>query len=227
MNSAMVLSIFQVLIPQLEKATEKIGKSEQIACLVKSMTLYRKKIMTAFLRDMEGREFPRRMYFDGQAYGEENMFLEPMGYTLQIQELSAEYKRNLYQKMRERLYEDEKLGARQQQNPEFEDEVYDKGSRENGGFWWALNGPVIVGVSGFDRKEAQRLLSDMSFTHYQEVFPQYWTSYWSAADNIESALIPVEGLPDQSQNYACQPVFCAHPHAWILYCYYYLKKVSN
>ncbi len=224
MNSAMVLSIFQTLIPQLEAAGKEIGIDRQISPLIESMTLYRKRVLDAFLKDMEGRDFPRRMYFDGKSYGDENMFLEPMGYTLQIKEVPAEYKKNLYQEMKKRVYDGEKLGARQQQSPEFESEEYDKGSRENGGFWWALNGPVIIGVSNFDQKEAEKLLYNMSFEHYREAFPEYWSSYWSASDNIESSLIPQEGLPDQSFDYAGQPVFCAHPHAWNLYCYYYLHN---
>lgn len=226
MNSAMAVSILQELIPQLQRAVSHIGREEQIQRLCRSMSLYRERIRDAFFKDMEGRAFPRRMYFDGVSYGEDNMFLEPMGYTLQIDELSDDRKRALYAEMQRRVYDGEKLGARQQQTPEFEDEAYDKGSRENGGFWWALNGPVIIGVNTFDREEAQRLLRQMSFEHYRETFPQYWSSYWSAADNIESSLIPEEGLPDQSENYSGQPVFCAHPHAWLLYCYFRINSQS-
>ena len=126
--------------------------------------------------------------------------------------------------MQKRVYDGEKLGAREQQAPEFEDDHYEKGSRENGGFWWALNGPVIVAVNEFDHEEAVRLLKNMSLTNYAKQFPQYWSSYWSAADNVESSLIIEEGLPDQSEDYSCIPVYCAHPHAWILYCYYKLKN---
>ena len=48
--------------------------------------------------------------------------------------------------------------------------------------------------------------------------------YWSAADQVESSLIPEVGLPDQSLSYANIPVYCAHPHAWVLYCWFYLKE---
>ena len=173
---------------------------------------------------MGERKFPRRMYFNGKPYGEENMFLEPKGFTLQINELPDERKRTVYEEMKKRVYPGEKLGARQQQAPEFEDDGYEKGSRENGGFWWALNGPVILGVAQFDREEAQRLFNNMTLKHLSEEFPQYWSSYWSAADNLESSLIPEEGLPDQTIDYASIPVYCAHPHAWILYCYYRLHE---
>ena len=72
--------------------------------------------------------------------------------------------------------------------------------------------------------EAWKLFHNMTFKHYSEEFPEYWSSYWSAADNVESSLIPEEGLPDQSLGYADIPVFCAHPHAWLVYCYYYLSE---
>lgn len=60
----------------------------------------------------------------------------------------------------------------------------------------------------------------MTLQHLSEAFLQYWSSYWSATDQMESSLIPEVGLPDQSLAHANIPVFCAHPHAWIPYCYY-------
>lgn len=220
MNTAMAISIFETLIPCLEECEG----SEQLDRLCESMTLFREKILTAFMNDMGEREFPRRMYFNSKAYGDDNMFLEPQGFTLQFDELSDERKKALYEQMKKRVYRGEKIGAREQEAPEFEDEGFDKGSRENGGFWWALNGPVIIGVSQFDKNEAKRLLSDMTLKNLSEKFPQYWSSYWSAADNLESSLIPEEGLPDQSLTYWDIPVYCAHPHAWILYCYYKINE---
>ncbi|MDR1836617.1 MAG: hypothetical protein LBQ89_03055, partial [Treponema sp.] len=74
----------------------------------------------------------------------------------------------------------------------------------------------------FNATEAWRLLKNMTFDNYSKAFPLYWTSYWSSADNVESSLITEEGLPDQTFNYSNIPVYCAHPHAWLLYCYYYL-----
>lgn len=217
MNSAMVLSIFQVLIKEL-KNVPTLNK------LTESMELYRSKIFTAFFNDLGQRIFPKRMYFNNKPYGEENMFLEPQGFTLQIDEFPIEKKKALYEEMKKRVYKGEKLGAREQEIPEFEDEGYDKGSRENGGFWWALNGPTVIGVSKFDKTEANKLLKQMTLDNFSKKFPEYWSAYWSAADNQESSLIPEEGLPDQSLEYWSIPVYCAHPHAWILYCYYKINE---
>lgn len=217
MNCAMVASIFPTLISELKNA--KVPQD-----LILSMEKYKEKIFNAFTEDLGTRVFPRRMYFADKAYGEENMFLEPMGYTLQISDFPQEKKKTLYAEMQKRLYNGEKLGARQQENPEFESLEYDKGSRENGGFWWALNGPVILGVNTFDNQEAKRLLQMMSLDNMSKNFPEYWCCYWDAADNIESSLIPQEGLSDQSFNYSLVPHCCAHPHAWFLYCWYKLQN---
>lgn len=225
MNSAMAIAILQSLIPELKKAEACLPEqADRLERLRVSMGLYRQRVLEAFLKDWGDRAFPRRMYFNGRAYGEENMFLEPQGFALQIEELSEDAKLRLYREMKARLYDGETLGAREQQQPEFDDPEFDRGSRENGGFWWALNGPVILGVSTFDGREADRLLRNMTLGHLAEAFPQYWSSYWSAADQVESSLIPEVGLPDQSLAYANIPVFCAHPHAWILYCWYRLRE---
>lgn len=218
MNTTMAIAILQNLVKQLENVPQA-GK------LVESMRGWETKLSQAFLKDLGDRDFPRRMYFDGKAIGEDDMWLEPMGYMLQIQDLPQERKQRLYKAMQERVYSGEKLGARQQEAPQQEASGLEKGSRENGGFWYALNGPVVIGMKDVDRDEAWRLLKMMTFKNMSQQFPHYWTSYWSAADNQESSLMgSQEGLPDQSLDYWRIPIYCAHPHAWTLYCYYKLTE---
>lgn len=227
MNSAMAITILGSLLTELDVAQQKedlVGLKQEIRELSKSMSIFRDAVLKSFFDDLGGRTYSRRMYFNGKSYGDENMFLEPQGYMMQINELPIERKKALYEEMKKRVYKGEKLGAREQQIPEFEADGWEKGSRENGGFWYALNGPVIIGMAQFDKNEAMKLLKMMTFANFSKAFPNYWTSYWSAADNIESSLIPEEGLPDQTWAYSDIPVYCAHPHAWILYCYYKIKK---
>ncbi|MCX7697571.1 MAG: hypothetical protein N2Z72_07770 [Bacteroidales bacterium] len=227
MNSAMAIVILGSLITELKHAVNfaSINQTKtNIQNLIRSMDLFRTKVLKAFMDDLGELAFSRRMYFNGRSYGDENMFLEPQGFMMQIPELTIERKKALYDEMRKRIYKGEKLGARQQENPEFEGEGWEKGSRENGGFWYSLNGPVIVGVSQFDKIEAKRLLKMMSLDNFSKEFPKYWSSYWSASDNVESSLIIEEGLPDQTWTYSSIPVYCAHPHAWFLYCYYRINE---
>lgn len=227
MNSAMAITILRSMVSELKKAENAPALKQSkvsIPVLCESMELYHSKVSDAFMKDLGDRTFSRRMYFNGKAFGDDNMFAEPQGYMMQMAELSGDRKKALYEEMKKRIYAGEKLGVRQQQTPEFEGDGWEPGSRENGGFWWALNGPVILGVALFDKEEATRLLKMMSFDNFAKQFPQYWTSYWAAADNIESSLIIEEGLPDQTWTYASIPVYCAHPHAWMLYCYYVINK---
>lgn len=221
MNTAMALSILDRLSEELSNAAAILeNERNELTVLSKGMCVYREALLEAFLHDMRERSFPKRMYFNGRSYGDNNMFLEPQGFTLQIREISNDKKAELYKEMKKRLYKGEALGARQQENPEFTgNKEWYSGSRENGGFWYSLNGPVIIGVSQFDKSEAIKLLSDMTLKNMSKKFPEYWSSYWSSADTLESSLIPEHGLP-----YWCIPVYCAHPHAWILYCYYKINK---
>ena len=227
MNSAMAIVILENLTSSLSVFAENPTYAPYKAHttrIVESMKLFHQGVLNAFMKELEGRTYSKRMYYYGQSYGDENMFLEPQGYMMQMKELSLEQKKALYDEMKGRVYAGEKLGAREQQKPQFIDNEFDPGSRENGGFWYALNGPVIIGLSSFDKIEAMKTLKMMTFDNFSRKFPNYWTSYWSAADNIESSLIPGEGLPDQTGNFYCQPVFCAHAHAWPLYCYFRLKE---
>jgi hypothetical protein len=82
-------------------------------------------------------------------------------------------------------------------------------------------------MAALDKEEAHKLLKKMSFTNYAKEFPDYWTSYWSAADNVDTSLLPTEGLCDLTGIWWEQPVYCTHPHAWLLYCYYYLNNVNS
>lgn len=221
MNTAMALSILDKLAVQLKKAADAIGEDyDALLVLADSMISYREKLLKAFMYDFGDRSFPRRMYFNSKSYGDDNMFLEPMGFTLQIKELPLEKKRTIYEEMQKRLYKGEIIGAREQQNPQFDgNKEWYAGSRENGGFWYSLNGPVIIGVGEFDKPEAMKLLNNMTLENLSRNFPHYWSSYWSSSDTLESSLVSQHGIP-----YWCIPVYCAHPHAWILYCYYKIKE---
>jgi len=224
MNTTMALSILPNFMQSLT-AYKQSTKSATAEKLLKGMQVYTNQLNAAFMADLGERTFPRRMYFDGKSIGDDNMYLEPMGYMLQMPDLTLERKQRLYVEMQKRLYVGEKIGARQQQAPDMEGYGLEKGSRENGGVWYSLNGPVISAMADIDRAEGLRLLKMMSMDNYSRQFPQYWTSYWSASDNIESSLMTLtEGLPDQSLDYYAIPVYCAHPHAWMLYCYYRLNE---
>ncbi len=217
MNSAMAIVILGDLAAILEK-TQLPGTSELIAALRE----YRAQLLAAFLRDLGDRAFPRRTYLwtdAASALGDKEMWIEPQGFTMLIEELPADRKRRLYTELERRLLEGEALGPRQIEKPAVQPGT-PQGSRENGGFWYALNGPVILGVSTFDRAAARDLLRRMSFANYAQKFPDYWTGQWSASDSIDSSLLRTQGL-------ASGIPWCAHAHAWPLYCWLRLHELEK
>ena len=147
------------------------------------------------------------------------MWLEPQGYTLLIPEFSIERKRRLFTQLQNRLLAGEAVGPRQVEKPTTRSGT-PQGSRENGGFWYALNGPVVLGVATFDPAAARDLLRRMTFSNYAAHFPDYWTGRWSASDSLDSSLLPTNGLSTAIP-------WCAHAHAWPLYCYLRLTEVST
>ncbi len=206
MNTSMAIAI----LGDLAETLHKFAKGEDAAEIASAVTLYRAELLKAFLHDWGERAFPKRMYFQGQAVGEKEMWLEPQGFTLLIPEVPDEKKRVLWAEIEKRLISGEAMGPKQIEKP-VEKPGTHGGSRENGGFWYALTGPVILGVAGFDHDAAVALLRKQTFANYARKFPQYWTGQWSASDALDAAALPTEGL---SQNI----VYCAHAHAWPLYC---------
>lgn len=215
MNTAMAVVILGDLAATLERAG--MGASGEGAALTAGLRQHRDGLSQAYLRDWGERPFPRRMYFQGgQPVGEDGMWLEPQGFTLLIPELPVERKRALYKEIQERLMKGEALGAKQIEKPIHKLDT-PQGSRENGGFWYALNGPLVLGVADFDPEEAKKLLRRMTFANYERRFPAYWTGQWSACDSLDSASLATEGL-------SIFIPYCAHAHAWPLYLYLRLRE---
>jgi cellobiose phosphorylase len=207
MNTAMAIATLGDLAPLLKRSSDESG-----AELAAAMLEFRAELLQAWMRDLGERAFPRRAWTSSTtSLGEDNMWLEPQGFALLIPEMGVERKRALLTQLDRRLLAPEKLGARQIEKP-VDHPGTPRGARENGGFWYALNGPVVLGAATFDRDFAERLLKRMTFANYAQKFPDYWTGMWSASDSVDSSLLPTEGL-------ASNIVYCAHSHAWPLYCY--------
>jgi hypothetical protein len=214
MNSAMALVILGDLANEIDALKLPVA-----GALIAAMHEYRKELLSAWNHDLGDRDFPRRAWMDATtALGEDNMWLEPQGYTLLIPEFSVEGKRRLFTQLQNRLLAAETSGPRQIEKPTPRSGT-PQGSRENGGFWYALNGPVVLGVATFDRAAAHDLIRRMTFSNYAAHFPDYWTGQWTASDSLDSSLLPTSGLSTGIP-------WCAHAHAWPLYCYLRLNENS-
>jgi cellobiose phosphorylase len=215
MNSAMAIVILGDLAGQLDAS-----KDPAAADLTAAMREYRVQLLDAWTRDLGDRAFPRRVWTSyDSALGEKEMWLEPQGFALLIPELAVERKKRLFDEVQHRLMVGETMGARQIETPVTQPGT-PPGSRENGGFWYALNGPLLLGVATFDEKAAEDLLRHMTFDNFAKAHPDYWTGSWTASDALDSSLLKTNGL---SENMA----YCAHAHAWPLYCWLRLREMQH
>jgi Glycosyl hydrolase 36 superfamily, catalytic domain len=212
MNTAMAIVILGDLAPLLNRESGSEGSE-----LAAAMLGYRNELLKAWMHDLGDRSFPRRAWTDSTtSLGEDNLWLEPQGFALLIPEMSTERKRTLLTELQRRVLRSEKMGARQIETPLVHSGT-PQGSRENGGFWYALHGPLVLGTATIDRDLAESLLKRMTFANYAKSFPEYWTGRWSASDSLDSSLLPSEGL-------AANITYCAHAHAWPLYCFIRLRE---
>lgn len=211
MNSAMAIVILGDLAAQLDKLDPAASE------LTAAMREYRTELLSAFMKDLGDRAFPRRAWTSAtESLGEDNMWLEPQGFTLLIPEFPLDRKRRLLSELNTRLLATETMGARQIEKP-VQQPGTPAGTRENGGFWYALNGPLILGAATFDPEAAHKLLRKMTFDNFARSFPEYWTGRWSASDSLDSSFVKTNGLSEAM-------IWCAHSHAWPLYCWLRLQS---
>lgn len=212
MNTTMAV----VILSDLAQTLKTHSNTPEAGELASAVTQFRESVLHALIRDWGEAAFSKRMYFQGRAVGADDMWLEPQGFALQIAEVPVERKRALYAAMQSRLMKGEAMGPKQMEKP-VQHLSTPAGTRENGGFWYALTGPVVLGLAGFDRDAAEAMLRQMTFANFSRRFPQYWTGQWSASDSLDSASVATQGLS------LFRPP-CAHPHAWPLYCYLKLRE---
>ena len=205
MNSTMAA----VVLGDLAAALGMTGHAAA-ARLGAAMTAYRDTLAAAFVADLGAREFPRRAYLGrAGAVGEDAMWLEPQGYALLLPELSEGKRRRLHLAVQRRLDVGEAMGARQIEAGPAQGGLK-LGQRENGGFWYSLNGPLVLGIAQLDSKAAMRATRRMTFANYARRFPHYWTGAWTASDSLDASGLATEGLSSMAP-------WCAHAHAWPLY----------
>ncbi|MBC7887330.1 MAG: hypothetical protein H7Z13_05530 [Ferruginibacter sp.] len=219
LNTTMALAVLPKLLVELTQSADK-----KLMPLIAAIQKYHDELSAAFLTDFGNRNFAARCYLNhgkDDRLGMDNVCIEPQGYLLQMPGLDAERKRTIYNKVKAATFSPEKIGFRTREKPMWGG----KGEGEDGGIWFSLEGPVIMGVATFDKKEAWALLEKMTFHNFSIQYPGYWIGHWTFPDNINSTLSSREGLYSywQDTKKAIQG-FCSHPHSWPLYCYFKLKE---
>ncbi len=230
MNTTMAASILPKLNKELQIAANQpafANDTVYISNLTTSISKYRDKVWNAFLIDNGNRTFARRMYFNNKSVGDDNMFLEPQGFLMQVNDFSVEKKQTLYNEIQNRILNSEITGARQEEKPEISAD--DFGTRENGGIWYSLNGPLVIGLSTWNKDAAWNLFHRLTLKNQSEKFPQYWSCYWSSFDSVDSSVLPSEGIHAQLKGWKTlnqKVTYCSHIHAWLIYSYKYLNELE-
>ncbi len=227
MNAAMAAVVLQDFVEILLVALQQgMTESERTQRLIDSVRAYRNQITEAYLKDMEGRTFSRRAWLTpDESIGSESMFLEPQGFLLQIPEFPLDRKQVLVEEIKTRLG-GEALGCRHIERPQEEEGIMQApGEGENAGMWYALQGPLILGVNEVYPDQARRMLKQMGMHHYATCFPHIWNGHWTGSDAVNTSFSPLEGeVNSQFLQLQEVPAFCAHPHAWALYAYHRIKN---
>lgn len=222
LNTTMALAVFPNLISVLEASGDR-----SLLPFIKAMKDYQNQLSAAFLEDFGDRNFAARTYLNArkaEKFGMDMVCIEPQGYLLQMPQFATQRKQAIYRKVKAATYTPEKIGFRTREKPMWPG----GGEGEDGGIWYSLEGPVIIGVSTFDKQEAWALLRGMSFHHFATQYPDYWVGQWTGPDNINSTLSPRQGLYSYWQDTkAAIQGFCSHPHSWPLYCYFKLKEQAS
>jgi cellobiose phosphorylase len=175
------------------------------------------------MADLGDRNYSARAYLNQgrPQYGTDIVCLEPQGFLLQFPDLPVERKRAIYSVVKAKTFAPEKIGFRIREAPIFGPNA----EGEDGAFWFALEGQMVLGVSTFDKAEAERLLETMSFHNFAKAYPDYTLGRWTNSDSMQSSLHPREGL----LNYWKPTLeesgigYCSHPHSWPLYNYHRIR----
>jgi cellobiose phosphorylase len=205
LNTAMAIVALGRLAQGLERADLRCRRADrdELAAACRSC---RQELLSALLAALGGPSFLARAWVGEEAIGEGELFLEPQPWLLLIPEL-ADRHAGIWQAIRQRVYDDEPRGARQREIP---------GVREDGGIWFALNGPLVEALSEAFPDEADEALEKLTCRRHAATYPDRWIGMYSCGDSINSHLHAA--APGRVASYLHpMPVFCAHAHAWPLH----------
>ena len=156
------------------------------------------------------------------------MYLEPQSFLLLAPGFPLARKRTLLREVQHRLMHGEALGPRQRERPVPAGGML-PGTSENGAFWYALAGQAIAGVATFDRRAALAMLDQMTFRSFARRHPGYWVGRWTAPDTLNAEITGDKaGLPRPMNGgvFFRMAAYCAHAHAWPIYCYFRIQSAS-
>ncbi len=194
---------------------------------------YCEDMRTAVDGVFNGRWVPRMWVNDRYGFigDRDEFFMEGNCWTLVSKALTDAHMRTLIANMKELVMDPSPIGcAKQRVAPDYDEPVND------GWIWWALNGPMIWGLTQYDHELAYEEYKKNSLARHAEVYPDIWFGTWSADDNYTSFLNEYPGYTRfragvlenkraylSGKDYVDQgdainfPVCNMHPHCWPIY----------
>jgi hypothetical protein len=159
----------------------------------------------------------------GVPFGDDELFLEPQIWALMADDvLTGEQARTLIGNVRKRLIEPSALGM-MVSDMRTGSPTTRPGEQEQGGIWFAMNGPAVVALSAYDPDLAWDQLMRNTLARHADTYPGLWMGIWSGPDSFNSVfsdrpgqswyqLTPLGGIGPQAY-----PVMNAHSHAQLLW----------
>ena len=233
LNSLIAIIGFSGFMNNLDVMIHKVEFKDQQNNLINfknQLSGFTKALKDSFYKDLGNRSYSARAYFNylgDVKIGVDQMYIEPQGFLLQLEDYPVEKKKILLEEIQKRLIDPEPFAGRCLEHPVIWSELFKRkalifpGYMSNGAVWFSTYAPVVVGAATFDKEKATGLLLKMTMARYADAYPQFWPGQWSFSDCIISSLGDSPGAPQWNQY--C-PVYCAHPHAWALYSYFKIRN---
>ena len=182
-----------------------------------------------------GRWFNRAWVGKSVEMGRDELCLEPQTYALIAGILNDSDARNLIGHIDGILRSRSPIGAAVSSAPPH-GRSSAPGTLENGGVWFAVSGPLVMGLARYDRDMAFEEWVKSSLARHADVYPDTWFGIWSAPDSFNSFLAEKPGdtwvgvVPLLGWRVLAArdwPVMNAHAHAWPLAAGAYLAGFST
>lgn len=194
----------------------------------------RTKILGALKTAFTGRWFNRAWVGTDTEIGRDHLYLEPQSYALLAGIPDEAQARVLIHEINARLRQNSPIGAAIHEKP-MVGRSSEPGTLENGGVWFAVSGPLVLGLARYDRELAFDEWRKFSLAQHAVSFPDRWFGIWSGPDSFNSfhspdhggtwiGRLPILGLPlFAAQDWPCMNT---HAHGWPLQCAAHLAGFS-
>jgi len=174
MNTAMCC----VTLPMVADLSRRQGDSESARLAEDFLARMREALDSAWT----GEHLVRAYSGLGRPFGEDEMYLEPQAWALlEPGILPPEREEALIEKIRTELIEPSEIGM--MISTSTSGSVTTRpGEQEEGGIWFAINGPAAVALSRFDRGLGWDEVKRNSLGWHGHVYPETWYGIWSGPD---------------------------------------------